>query len=242
MNNKFYGVDPASIKVTEVPPYVRSDIVSQVYKDTAMDGLSLLDTQATAKIASAFSTHPWVKQVNSVRKLPGGVIDVRMEYRRPVAMFPVEKSRHPEYNGPGFFPLDGEGVLLPRQDFRGEEAQRDYIHIIVLDPNLYPTGQLGGRFGNSQVEAAASLAAIIAPYRDKTGTKTIGIYGDPRQSLVPQLEIELYSGKKKFWGSPPGMELPGEPKAISKLQMLLTTGDENVDLRMAKAKTETEIH
>ena len=89
--NQYGGIDPTLIQVTEAPPHVRSNVVKAVYRDTAMEGLSLLDRQATAKIAAAFSMHPWVRKVIGVRKLPGGGIDVRLEYRTPVAMVHVFK-------------------------------------------------------------------------------------------------------------------------------------------------------
>ena len=232
MNSRFYGIDPAVIQISPAPEYVRSDLVTQVYQDTAMEDLSLLDNQATAKIASAFAIHPWIKEVNSVRKLPHGKIDVRVEYRKPVAMFYTPKSRHPEYKGPGFFALDSEGVLLPQLPSK-ETLQ--YIHILATDPNVYPNGRLGSRFGNAKVEAAASLAAILAPYREQIQAKSIEFF-DLRHVAVPQLEIVTASGKTKFWGSPPGMELPEEAGINAKLRALLQSGDEDIDLRMAQTK------
>ncbi len=239
MNSKYYGVDATQFEVTTPPAYVRSDIVQTVYQATAMENLSLLDTQATAKIASAFSTHPWVRQVNSVRKMPGGHIDVRLDYRKPVAMVSVI-SQHSDVVGRAFFAIDGEGVVLPPDDFSGEETQR-YIHISV--PNTYPRGSMGTKFGDVRVEAAARVAAIIAPYNEHAASnrrvviKKIGVHGDPRQTTVPQLELETTAGKKKFWGSSPGMELPGEPNAEMKLQVLMASGDENIDLRIARLPT-----
>lgn len=236
MNSKYYGVDPAQFQVSAPPGYVRSDIVQTVYQDTAMENLSLLDTQATAKIASAFATHPWVHRVNSVRKLPGGQIDVRLDYRKPVAMVRVI-SKHDEVRGSAFFAIDGAGILLPPSEFSREETQQ-YVHISV--PDTYPRGSVGRKFGDFRVEAAAKVAAIISPYNKlaadngQLAIQTIGVFGDPRQTTVPQLELETVSGKKKFWGSSPGMELPGEPTAEMKLRVLMASGDENIDLRMAR--------
>ncbi|WP_419189728.1 hypothetical protein [Stieleria marina] len=236
MNSKYYGVAATQFQVSEPPKYVRSDIVQTVYQDTAMENLSLLDTQATSKIASAFATHPWVRQVNSVRKLPGGQIDVRLDYRKPVAMVRVI-SKHPDVRGSSFFAVDGEGVLLPPSEFSREETSQ-YVHIAV--PDTYPRGSVGRKFGDFRVEAAAKVAAIIAPYNQHAAAnrqvtiKTIGVHGDPRQTTVPQLELETASGKKKFWGSSPGMELPGEPTAEMKLRVLVSSGDENIDLRIAR--------
>ena len=114
--SQYSGIDPTLIEVTQPPAYVRTNIVKAVYRDTAMEGLSLLDRQATAKIASAFSMHPWVRSVVSVRKLPGGVIDVRLEYRTPVAMVHVFKP-DPADTGSYFFPVDGDGILMPGTEF-----------------------------------------------------------------------------------------------------------------------------
>ena len=235
MNDKLYGVEPTQIHVTPPPTFVRSDVVKTVYHDTAMEGLSLLDKQATAKIASAFSTHPWVRRVNSVRKLPGGKIDVRLDYRQPVAMVPVV-SQHDEVKGDGFFVVDGEGVLLPTSEFSSAETQR-FVHIVV--PNVYPNGNAGSSFGDHRVTAAARLAEVIAPFLNETKITSINVLGDPRASTLPQLELRTSTGKTKFWGNPPGLESPGEPTAAMKLEALLSAGDQNVDLRIARPPSET---
>ncbi len=241
MNSKYYGVDASQFQITAAPEYVRSDIVKTVYNDTAMENLSLLDTQATAKIASAFATHPWVRQVNSVRKLPGGQIDVRLEYRVPVAMVRV-KSMHPDVVGSAFFAVDGNGVVLP-SELTGEET-RQFIRISV--PNTYPRGSAGRKYGDLRVESAAKVAAIIAPYNLHAAAnrqvviQSIVTHSDLRQTTVPQFELKTASGKTKNWGSPPGMELPGEPSAELKLRELIASGDESIDLRIARRTVEAE--
>lgn len=228
--DQYGGIDPTLIEVTEPPPFVRTNVVKAVYRDTAMEGLSLLDRQATAKIASAFSMHPWVRNVVSVRKLPGGVIAVRLEYREPVAMVHVFKP-DPTDTGSYFFPVDGEGVLLPTSDFAQAET-RQYVHIEV--PDAYSTNAIGTPFGDHRVEAAARLAEILAPYREQTQLRSIGVHGDPRQTEVPQLELTTHGGARWFWGSPPGAELPGERTVQMKLRRMLSAdSSKNVDLRMA---------
>ncbi len=228
--NRFHGIDPALIEVSEAPSFVRTDVVEAVYRDTAMESLSLLDRKATAKIASAFSLHPWVRRVVSVRKLPGGVIDVRLQYRHPVAMVLVPDPNSSR-SGYGFFPVDEDGIMLPSDEFAGSETMQ-YIHIVV--PGVYATGKYGSPFGDSRVDSAAKLAAVLAQHRVAADIVSIDVPGDPRLSEAPQLELTTGSGKKRFWGSPPGMELPGEPTAAMKLQSLLhADAAQNADLRMA---------
>ena len=136
VSKNFYGVDLSLLRVTTPPDHVRSNLVQTIYRDTQLDQLSMLDRQATAKIASAFSTHPWVREVSCVRKLPDGVIDVQIDYRHPVAMVHVI-SQHRDVKDDAFFAVDGSGYLLPTSDFTSEETLQ-YIHIRI--PGIYPTG------------------------------------------------------------------------------------------------------
>lgn len=235
MTDQFHRLEPQQIQVTVPPQYVRSDVVESVYKDTAMEGLSLLDTQATAKIASAFSTHPWVRRVNSVRKLPGGKIDIRLDYRKPVAMVRVD-SRRPSVDSSSSsnwdrFAIDGEGILLPSSDFTTKEAN-DYIHIIV--PEVYPTGaNFGNKFGEQRVEAAARVAALVAPFREQAPIAEIHVNGDLRINAVPQMELVTDDGRTFTWGSAPGMEIPGESLAETKIKLLVMGVRNKTDLRIA---------
>ena len=213
---KYNAVDPTLIEITSPPPFIHSDIVQAVYRDTAMEGLSLMDHQATAKIASAFSTHPWIRRVVSVRRLQGCCVDVRVEYRTPVAMVRV-RDPDSKADGFGFFPVDDEGVLLPPTDFSSAQTL-EFIHIYV--PDAYPTGSAGSAFSDARVEAAAQLAAFLAPYREIAGIESIGVFGDPRVS-PPQLEITTKDRQRLPWGSAPGMETKGELSSSMRLKMLL---------------------
>jgi hypothetical protein len=215
---RFERIDPTRIQVTEPPEHVRSNIVKAVYRDTAMESLSLLDRQAAAKIASAFSMHPWVRNVSGVRKLPGGAIDVRLEYRVPVAMVHVFKP-DPNDKSSYFLPVDGEGVLLPTSEFSPADTRR-FIHIEV--PHTYSTNAfVGSPFGDTRVEYAARIAQWVQPFRAQAGLLSVGILGDPRQTDIPQYEIIKQDGTRFPWGSPPGFELPGELTASMKLRALL---------------------
>lgn len=227
---QYHGLVPEKIQISPQPDYVRSDIVQAVYRDTAMQGLSLLDRQATTKIAAAFSMHPWVRKVVGVRKLPGGEIDVRLLYRRPVAMVHVYKP-DPSDDRSYFFPVDGDGVLLPTSEFTTSETSH-YLYIEV--PGVYTTNPVGSAFGDARVEAAARLAEYLSPYREEVGIRSIGVYGDPRQMEIPQLELVTPGEKRIFWGSPPGVEPPGEATAKMKLKRLKASDPEQLtDLRIA---------
>ena len=263
---RFYGIDRSLVRLNEPPEYVREDVVASVYRDSALDQISLLDPQATAKIASAFAIHPWVRRVISVRKLTGGAVDVLVEFRRPVAMvihrddptfrFSAASEElsggrglgdiRPEVSSPDasggsgvlFLPVDREGIVLPTDDFARAET-RNYIHIDVPGVN---TAQkfVGLAYGDRRVEAASRLAGILADFRETAQVKTISVRGGLRGQSMPQLEITTFDGKRLFWGSPPGAEVDGEATAEMKLRGLLKGPGHDADLRVVRAATTSD--
>lgn len=198
-----------------------------VYRDAGLDSVSLLDRAACAQISSAFGSHPWVRRVIGVRKQPTGGLDVRLEYRQPVAMVDVV-SRHPDLSGVGCFAVDADGVLLPPADF-SQSHTLEFLHIVA--PGAYPTGAIGTAFGDERITAAAKLAGLLHPIRDELKLRSIGVHGDLRSNPIVQLEIANQDGDLFFWGSPPGEEPRGEPPAADKLRTLLEGVPSGSDLR-----------
>ena len=157
-----------------------------------------------------------------------------MDYRRPVAVFhltgdPEWLRKIDEYLASlgfsihggadnGYFPLDGDGVLLPTDHMTPEDT-RNLIHIEVSE--VFPKGNKGTPFGDRRVESAALLAKLLAAVSDQVRVAKIMVSGDPRLNLVPELELVLGDGTRLFWGSPPGMEQPHERDARAKLTDLL---------------------
>jgi hypothetical protein len=234
LHSQYHAIDPANIEISDPHRYIRVDLAEEVYQNTRLSELSPLDRQTTAKVASAFASHPWVKHVHSVRKLPAGRIQVDLEYRRPVAVFHAtgdaawlkrieDHLRSLNYSVEGgadqlYFPLDGEGVLLPTDHMTLEDT-RDLIHIEVRE--VFPTGNKGTPFGDRRVESAALLARLLAAVRDQVKIAKITVSGDPRMNRIPLLEVVTGDGTHLFWGSPPGMEQPNERTAKEKLTDLL---------------------
>ncbi len=217
ISKKYYGVDPAKIHITQKPDYITTDIAKTVFSDSRLDQLSLLDSAAAAHIASAFSFHPWVRRVVGVRKLPGGEVDVFLQYRRPVAMVFVI-SRHPEIKGRSFFAVDEDGVLLPTKEFSRDETMK-YLHIEV--PDVYPTGGVGSSFGDPRVNGAAKIAAVIEPVRQPLKLQSIRLDDTSRTAPVPQYNFSTTDGREFFWGSAPGQEQYGEAKSDAKIRLMV---------------------
>lgn len=231
---KFYLIEEQTIQITTQPDYIPVDIVHTVYEDAAIDRISLLDATATAKIAAAFGSHPWVRDVVSVRKLPGGNLDVNLNYRKPAATVYVSQHRGQEM--PGYLPIDAEAVALPTDDFSPTLADQ-YLKIYTAGAVF--TGNAGDVFDNKGVIAAAKLASALSAYRKQTGIESISVYGDVRDTLTAQLELTTEDGQRIRWGSAPGEEAPGEATALMKLQALLQGVRPGTDLRYAGRTTAT---
>ncbi|MEO1524054.1 MAG: hypothetical protein AAFX06_01395 [Planctomycetota bacterium] len=245
-----YGkLDPQRVSVSEPHRYVRSDIVSEVYQDTGLERLSPLDRQATAKLASAFASHPWVRRVHRVHKLPGGGVDVQLEYREPVAAFHLtgdwEWFQNLEFppadvDDDQYFALDAEGVLLPTRDLTVDDMDR-LIQIEVWEK--YPFGDEGTPFGDRGIESAALLAGLLSKVSDQIRISKITLSGDSRLNVIPQLHITTANNIHVFWGSPPGMEQPNERSAREKLEDLVRGNFANeTDLTIGDRRTTAPIY
>ncbi|SRR6056297_494010 len=230
VGRQFFRLEPSQVELTDQPTYIRSDIRQQVFASTGLTELSLLDHQATARIAQAFATHPWIRQVIRVRKEAGGTIEIQVQYRQPVAMV-LFYSQHPEVQGWAYDPVDAEGIVLPQGDFDQADTKE---YLVIRIPDVYSTGTPGFPFGDRRVAAAAQLAGLLTDFRERLGLREIrlaaGAGSDP---LHPAFELVTQPGTTLIWGSAPGAELGGEPPASQKLKRLLESPTAADDLRMA---------
>lgn len=217
--NRYYNcLSIDQVQISKPPDYIRNNIVEGVFKENDLTKVSLMDVQATAQIANAFATNPWVDRVVRVQKTSTGKVDVHVAYRQPVALVKVI-SRHPDVKDTGFFPVDGHGVLLPTDDFSRTDTH-NYIHIIVK--NTYPISGAGSDFGDSRVADAALLCFLLHPYRNTLNIEAVTTAPRTAHDERPDtLNLILRDGRQLVWGSPPGKEQDGEPGAKVKLEALL---------------------
>ncbi|QDV67704.1 Cell division protein FtsQ [Rosistilla carotiformis] len=233
INRRYNALNIEQVQISPPPDYIRSNVIESVFRATDLTKVSLMDLQATAQIANAFATSPWVESVRRVQKTSTGNVDVHVAYRRPVAMVKVV-SRHPEVDGMSFFPVDGHSVLLPTDDFSRADTL-NYIHIIV-QRDTYPISGVGSKFGDTKVADAALLAMLLSPYRESLGIEAITITQRAPHDERPQLlNLVMKNGKQIVWGSAPGKELNNEPHASVKLQALLKDSNRSLnDLHVAQ--------
>ena len=128
-----YAVKLENLVTTPQPTWIRnSQVREEVFKNSGLGQLSVLDPQASATIAHAFESHCWVQRASRVQKLPGGKVTVDIAYRRPIAMVYYDGNANPSSANvkTGFFPVDEEGIVLPPADF-DENQVRNYFVVIA---------------------------------------------------------------------------------------------------------------
>ena len=209
--DEHYRLTAENVDVTPQPAWIHSDVKAEVIRDGSLHELSLLDTQATVTIARAFKMHPWVANVERVRKHFGPKVQVQVQYREPVAVVLVPG---------GWLPIDAHGVLLPPDNF--SKAQARAFPWISAD-RAAPAGPVGTPWGEQRVLGAARIAAALGQHWTELGLSwIIAPDSSANSSLsVASYELATRDGMRVLWGRAPGHETPNEPLAAEKIERLL---------------------
>ncbi len=219
LNPTLYQLTPDNVQIPPAPPWIRSDIKAEVFRDGSLAEASALETDLTPRIAQAFEMHPWVAEVTRVSKQAPAHVVVDLTYRQPVAWVEVPEGMfgQPEQ---GALPIDGKSVLLPQADFTKDDLGL-FIRIDV--ENLSMSGPTGTVWGDPRVAGAAAIASVIGEHWRELGLYEIKALADYSQSNTPartRYELCTPNSKRLNWGSAPGQEPPGEPPAATKLRLL----------------------
>lgn len=207
-----FSLTAKDIRVTQPPRWVPGNLVDQVLAHAGLpEEMSLLDDDLVRSLAEAFELHPWVDEVESVRKSFPPAINVKLSYRQPVAMVEVKNGK---------YPVDEKGVLLPPEDFSAAQA-RTYPQITgVLST---PQGPAGSNWGDAIVVDAAELAAALAPCWKELKLAAIVCPRTPRRSDDIDSGVYLLTtagGSEIIWGQGSGSDHPGELTVRQKIERL----------------------
>jgi len=210
---------PEYVNIPAPPPWIRSDIKAEVFRDGSLSELSVLDPELAKRVFHAFEMHPWVAKVHRISKRPPSQVIVDLHYRRPIAWVEVPEGMFPQ-RGAGVLPIDQDSVLLPQGDFTPEQLA-DFIRISV--EGLSMCGPNGAVWGDPRVAGAAAIAVRLADHWQNLGLSRIHALPEYSQADArPRTRYELLTrqGKRLIWGSAPSEEQSGEPDASQKLQLL----------------------
>jgi len=194
-----YRLSPELIHITPPPPWIRSDIKSQVLANSALlETVSLLDDWkiVSRRVKEAFEFHPWVESVERiVRRVPAR-LEIELKYRQPIAA--VESS---EGGRLSYLPIDQRAIRLPEDDLTDAQRRRlprisgvtgrPLVGDVWNDPRVIGGVTLIAAL--SDVWQQLNLIEII-PVPDQT-------HGD---STTYTFEIITKGGTHIVWGSAPG--------------------------------------
>jgi hypothetical protein len=232
LSSEPYWLSQQNVEITPLPEWIHRDIRAEVFRDASLDGpLSIMDDDLTARIANAFSLHPWVAKVRRVSKHHPARVEAELVYRRPVLMVPR----------PGeLLPVDEQGVLLPREDFSPVEARR-YPRLQGID--TAPIGPEGTRWGDARVFGGAQIAAAFGPAWHQLRLDCIVPVVSAEMGYGHEYTYRLFTrgGTEIRWGRPPGMETPGEALAADKMTRLLKHLEENGSLEGPKGPQQLDV-
>lgn len=212
-----YALTAESIQITPPPPWIRSDIKTQVLRDSGLlTKVSILDDwESLAKrVKDAFALHPWVASVEHIsRQLPSS-LDIELKYRRPVAA--VELS---DPGGVMYLPIDEHAVRLPEADLT--EVERRYLPRIS---GITGRPLVGDVWDDPRVVGGACLAAQLADVWQQLHLVEILATAPTSSNDHPLYTFEIItSGDTRIiWGAIPGQEPAlGEAAFAQKRQRLL---------------------
>jgi hypothetical protein len=213
-----YILSAENIHLTPAPPWIRSDIKSQVLRDAGLEGtISILDdgTSVVRRVKEAFEFHPWIASVEKITKRLPSALYIELRYRRPVAA--VES---PDVGGVTYLPVDEQAIRLPEIDLT--EAERRYLPRIsgVIGRPL-----VGDPWDDPRVVGGAKLAAALGDvWRQLRLVEIMATLQDARVEQAESYAFEIVSsgGTRIVWGAAPGQESAfGESTLEAKRQRLL---------------------
>ncbi|MCH2201441.1 MAG: hypothetical protein MK102_05705 [Fuerstiella sp.] len=214
-----YQVGIAQISISPPPRWIPENLVVEILHRVNMEmPMSLQNPKLSERIAAAFVTHPWIREVHRVTKSFPPRVHVDVTYRRPVAI--VDGAG-------GYYAIDDAGCVLPGGDFRRSDVAR---YPIVENVSSVPQGGQGLPWGDPVVEGAAQLAALLTESDEASSScwetwalkaiRAPSVLGAADEGLDFQYELTTAGGSSIIWGRAPASQHPGELSAARKLQRL----------------------
>jgi hypothetical protein len=192
-----------------------------------LQGADMRDPELAPRIYRAFLNSPWVKDVLLVNKSSsrGRGVNVRLVYRKPIAMVVVEAKKFANVNYErGLYPVDVEGHVLP-PEFTLEEAN---AYPKIGNVKTRPAGSFGENWGDKRVRSAAEIIELLASVWGDLKLYRVDVPELSELPLGAPYRLVRVDGQIFIWGSPPGEERPGEENPAEKI-VRLRQSHKNID-------------
>lgn len=232
-----YQLTAENIHVTPPPPWIRSDLKSQVLRDSGLTTLSVLDDWETLsrRVKDAFEFHPWVASVERITKGLPASLDIELKYRRPVAA--VESG---DSHGISFLPVDENAVRLPEGDLTPTE-----LHYLPRISGVTGRPLVGDTWNDARVVGGAKLAAALADVWQQL--RLIEIIAAIHSATSNNTQTYTYDiitkgGTRVVWGAAPGQEsLTGESAFDQKRKRLMEYAAQHGQLESLNGPEEIDV-
>ncbi|MCL2303829.1 MAG: hypothetical protein FWC43_00635 [Planctomycetaceae bacterium] len=218
LHSEKYRLAPERFHLSEPPPWIPTTLVHDALTAAKLGPQeSVLDAELPEKLAAAFAANPWIERVRKVQIRYPAEVYVELDYRSPVCLVELP-------NGNGFYPVDANGILLPPNYFmQGSEeeiAEKMNAFPYVVGTPSNQIGSLGDPWGDSSVEKAAKIAAMLGSDAKIGGVASIRILAEPRDGSFtirwnappPEFQLVATNGRVFHWGtfefSPKNPHLP----------------------------------
>jgi hypothetical protein len=229
MQQGHYDIAVRDFEITPLPIWIKSDLLAEVQRLAGMaDKLNTLDEKLSQDVQRAFAMHPWVKEVVEVRVIRPSRVQVKLEYREPVAV--VHTTRLLKA-------VDREGVLLPHT--LDPDTQ---VYLTITGIRSTPSGPAGTKWDDAALAAGISVADALSPHHRHLGIGTIDVSSfRPGNSNPGSIFLLTEHGTRVKWGRPPSTNYPGEVPAQDKIDRLNKYASEHSSLDAPAGPYEMDI-
>ncbi len=208
-----YQAQTVEVRLLDRPSWLSERWVeSMLWPLTHGDPPHPLDDNVAERVVGVIEESGWVRRVVRAERFSGGRVDVRCEYRMPLAVV---------QQGTRFFLVDEEGVRLPGEyDAPGEFLMIQGVTGDVPEPGVAWAGK--------DLDAGIKLALLLRgePFARQVGAISVHNYGGRERAAEAHLKLQTLPDAQGpgrsgtiLWGSCPGEEIE-EPTAADKVRVL----------------------
>lgn len=185
-------------------PEVRARVATAVAEQVSsnpLDGASLREA------ARALASEPWVARVERVQRLASGKVEVRADYRQPMAV--VEGLD-------GYHLVDDQGYKLPGLYYRDQVGRLGLP--LIVGVQAAPPGRPGQQWPGDDLQAGLDLVKLLAGERFFNQIESFDVGTRDNRGRL-RLALRTRTGMV-LWGLPVGQESAVEQSAMTKVSWL----------------------
>ncbi len=219
-----FRVDPASIDLSQLPPFVPEAVAKDLRKLADVPARSILDPALDDELRASFLQHPWVERVHAVRRMFPSRVAVELDLRQPVAVVDVEAWR---------VTVDAQGFVL---EDRASLAPSGLSIIRGNKQSIPRIPRVGGTFKTPSVLNGLSVLNDLRRHDAHAASRFLhGVTVDVTNvggKRGPEITLELVNGTIVEWGSASIGKLgPIELPVDTKLDALALVNDRNPEFQ-----------